>query len=57
MVTRFPINQFKEHFRMANNCFQLLENKLNLILSKPKMGRLFVSSRMQLFATFGCGDS
>lgn len=33
-VSRFITHQFKEYFRMTPNCFQLLENKLGLILSK-----------------------
>lgn len=39
IVPRFTTHQFKEHFRMTPNCFQILENQLGLILSKPKMGR------------------
>jgi len=51
VVPRFTTHQFKEHFRMTPNCFQLLEDKVSLILSKPKKGRPVISPRVQLLAT------
>lgn len=51
IIPRFTTNQFKEHFRMTPNCFQLLENKLSLLLSNSKKGRPFISPRVQLLAT------
>lgn len=53
VIPRFTTRQFKEHFRMTPNCFQVLENKLSLMLSNEncKIGRSMIPPRVQLLAT------
>lgn len=52
VVPTFSTRQFKEHFRMTPNSFQILENKLSLSLSKPNnIGRPSIPPRVQILAT------
>lgn len=52
IIPRFSAKQFKEHFRMEPAVFNIIENRLGLLLLKQDaIGRSTVPVRKQLLAT------
>lgn len=51
IIPRLSHNQFREHFRMLPETYELLEQRLAIFLSNQNDGRPKVSVRKQLLAT------